>query len=98
MAKSRKLLCQRAIAPTRIDPILLEEPVTAPKINIGIGAAGCIDGAELPGTFIGVLVAATVEPCIEIGVGRGFGELMSNKVRHRIGRYVLVWSGTRVDD
>ena len=86
MAKYRGSLRQRAGASTRIDPILLQQPVQRPERDIVFRTAGKRrGGAEFPGAFIGVLVAALVEPGIEIGIGHAFGKLVGNEVRHAIG-------------
>src|ERR1700693_1453243 len=82
------------MTPTRIDPILLKKPIHISKFDIVFRASRKRrSGAEIPGAFIGVLVAALVEPSIEVGVRHAFRQLVSNEVRHAIGAQVAVWRG-----
>jgi len=74
---------------------LLDQVVQAPKVHVRQRAvAGGVSGAKGPGAFIGVFVALTVAPCIEVRIGDGFLQFVRDDRSHGVGGGIAIGAGS----
>src|SRR5882724_5866563 len=97
-AADRNLMAHCAETAASIDPVLLNEEIAGRRgrgqTDVRLGAIwGRVGSSKGPRALIRVLVAATVVPGVQIGIGRGFLQFMRDDGRHSVRAGIAIGTG-----